>query len=80
MSMSVDDSIALTGGNPALHGSDGHNEGELLFVLFYLYGFKVFGLENLAAVQALDVVDAVAPGDDLGAGMVAGGWHKQRFR
>jgi hypothetical protein len=54
--------------------------GRLLFVLFYLHGFKVFGFEDLEAVQAFDVVDAVAPGDDLGAGMVASGWHKQRFR
>ena len=52
----------------------------LLVVLFYLYGFKVFGLKDLAAIQAFDVVDTIAPGDDLGAGMVASGRHKQRFR
>jgi hypothetical protein len=54
--------------------------GRLVFVLFYFYGFKVFGLEDLAAIQAFDIVHAVAPGDDLGAVMVTSGLHTQRFR
>jgi hypothetical protein len=52
----------------------------LFLVLFDLHRFKVFGLENLAAIQALDVVHAVAPGDDLGTGMVTNGLHTLRFR
>jgi hypothetical protein len=52
----------------------------LLFVVFDFYGFKVFGLEDLAAIQAFDVVDAVTAGNDLGTGMVTSGLHKPRFR
>jgi hypothetical protein len=33
----------------------------------------------LAAVQTFHVVYAVSSGDDLGAGMLAGGLHKQRL-
>ena len=49
--------------------------GRLFLFFFDLHGFKVFGLENLSAIQALDVIHAVAPDDDLGTGMVASGLH-----
>ena len=52
----------------------------LLVVVFYLHGLQVFGIEDLAAVQALDVVHSFTTGYDLGTGMVTSGKHKQRFR
>jgi hypothetical protein len=48
----------------------------LLFFLDF-YGFKVLGFEDLTAVQTLNVVHAVSPGNDLGAVMVASGLHKK---
>src|SRR5689334_6066190 len=53
--------------------------GELLLFLFDFDGFEVFGFEDLTAIQALDVVHAVSSRDDLGAGMVTSGLHKQRL-
>ena len=38
-------------------------------------GLEVFGLENLAAVETLHVLDAVTAGNDLGPGVFAGGRH-----
>jgi hypothetical protein len=45
--------------------------------LFFVYGdgLQVFGLKNLPALQAFDVVYAVSPGNHLGTGMVASGLH-----
>ena len=46
----------------------------MLFVFFVgRDGLQVFGFENLTAIQAFDVIDAVAPGNHLGSGMVASG-------
>jgi hypothetical protein len=58
-----------------MSGRGAATRGGLFLFFFDLHGFKVFGLENLAAIQALDVIHAVAPGDDLGTGMVASGLH-----
>ena len=44
-----------------------------VFVDFHL--FKVFCLENLAAIETFHVVNAVSSGDHLGAGMVTSGLH-----
>src|ERR1043165_9620225 len=54
-------------------------DGSRFLVFLDLYGLKVFGFEDLTAIQALDVFDAVAPGNHLGTGMVASGLHKQRL-
>jgi hypothetical protein len=52
--------------------------GGLFLILLDFHGFKVFGFEDLAAVQTLNVVDAVSPGDYLSTGMVASGLHTLR--
>jgi hypothetical protein len=44
----------------------------LFFFLFHLDGFEIFGLEDLAAVETLDIVDAIATGNHLGTGVIAG--------
>ena len=52
-----------------------------LFVVFLdFHWFKVFRLEDLTAIEALDVVYAVSPGDDLGAGVVTSGLHTPTLR
>ena len=48
--------------------------GLFLFFLDF-HGFKIFSLENLAAIQTLYVVHAVSPGDHLRTGMVTSGLH-----
>jgi hypothetical protein len=53
--------------------------GKLLFVLFHDDRFEVLGFKNLAAIETFDVVYAIAAGDDLGAVVVTGDLHKQRF-
>jgi hypothetical protein len=45
----------------------------LLFFLLHLNGIEVFILEDLMAIQTFQVVYAIAPGDDLGAGVLASG-------
>ncbi|HEY2012639.1 MAG TPA: hypothetical protein VGH38_04010, partial [Bryobacteraceae bacterium] len=49
--------------------------------LFFLdnHGFKVFGLKNLAAIEAFDVIHAVSSGEDLGTVVVTSGLHNQRL-
>lgn len=49
----------------------------LFLVFFYYNRLKVFSFKNLAAIETFDVVYAIAPGDDLGAGMITGGLHKR---
>jgi hypothetical protein len=51
--------------------------GLFLFFLDF-HGFKVFGFEDLTAVQTFNVVYAVSSGDDLSTGMVASGLHTLR--
>jgi len=48
---------------------------DLFFVVLYFNGFEIFGFENLPAVETLDVIDAIAPGNDLGSIVIAGGLH-----
>jgi hypothetical protein len=50
-----------------------------LFVLDF-YRFKVLSFEDLAAIETLDVVHSVSPGDDLGTVMLTGGLHKTTLR
>ena len=47
----------------------------LLFLFLDLHGIEVFVLEDLMAIQTFQVVDAISPGDDLGAGVLASGLH-----
>jgi len=50
----------------------------LFFFFLDFHGFKVFGFEDLAAVQTFNIVDAVSPGDYLGTVVVASGLHTLR--
>jgi hypothetical protein len=52
------------------HGTEG-----LFLFLFCGNRLQIFGLEDLTAIQALDVIDAVAPGNHLGAFVVTSGLH-----
>jgi hypothetical protein len=54
--------------------------GGLFLVFLDFHWLKVFGLEDLTAIKALHVIDAVSPGDDLGAGMVTSGLHTPTLR
>jgi hypothetical protein len=40
------------------------------------YGFEIFGLEDLSAVETFDIIHAIAPGDELGSLVFAEGLHK----
>jgi len=51
----------------------------LFVVLFDLDLFQVFSLEDLSAIETLDVVHAVSPGYDLGAVMFTSGYHNNAF-
>ena len=53
--------------------------GGLFLIFLGFHGFKIFGLEDLTAVQAFQVIHAVSPGDHLGAGMVTNSLHNQRI-
>jgi hypothetical protein len=50
-------------------------EGLLLF-FFDLHWLKVFGFENLAAVETFYIIHAVAASDYLGTVVITGGLHK----
>jgi len=47
----------------------------LLFFFLDLHGIEVFVLEDLMAIQTFQVVHAISPGNDLGAGVLASGLH-----
>jgi hypothetical protein len=49
--------------------------GPLFFFLLDLHGVEIFILEDLMAIQTFQVVHAVSPGDDPGAGVLASGLH-----
>lgn len=49
--------------------------GALLFFFLDLYGVEVLILEDLMAIQTFQVVNAITPGDYLGAGVLASGLH-----
>ena len=56
----------------------GRQEG--LFVFFLnCDGFQVFGLENLAAIEAFQVFHAISSGDHLGTVVVTSGLHNQHL-
>jgi len=42
-------------------------------------GFEILGFENLTAVQAFDIVYAVASGEELGSLMRTRGMHRARL-
>lgn len=52
-----------------------HGMWKLFFLFVYGDGLQVFRLENLTAIQAFDVIDAVTSGNHLGTGMVTSGLH-----
>ncbi len=55
--------------------------GDLSFFFFLdFHWLKVFGFENLTAVQTLHIVHAVSSSDHLGAGMLTRGLHKTTLR
>jgi hypothetical protein len=62
-----------------MHSLHASASGGLFLFFLDFHGFNVLGFEDLAAVQTFHVVYAVSSGDDLGAGMLAGGLHKQRL-
>ncbi|MCX6620091.1 MAG: hypothetical protein NTY38_03235 [Acidobacteria bacterium] len=47
------------------------------FVVGNWNGFEVVGLKNLAAAKAANVIDTVAPGNDLALAMVTEGLHTE---
>lgn len=63
----------------AAEGRCEHSPGGLLFLFFDHNGFQIVGFEDLPAVQALDVIDTVAPRDDLGPGVLTGGLHTENL-
>jgi hypothetical protein len=50
-------------------------ECRLLFLFLCGDGLQVFGFKNLSAIQALDVVHAIASSNHLGTGMGTSGLH-----
>jgi hypothetical protein len=54
--------------------------GGLFFVFLYFHWLKVFGLEDLTAIEALHVIYAVSAGDDLGTVMLTSGLHTPTLR
>ena len=53
---------------------------QLPFVFFFNGdGFEIFSFEDLAAIQAFDIVHAVASCQYLGAGVLARGLHKSNM-
>ena len=50
-------------------------ERRLLFLFVGGDGLQVFGFENLSAIQAFDVVYAIASSNHLGTSMVTSGLH-----
>src|SRR5262249_46295087 len=52
---------------------------DLLFLFLHGHLFEVLCLEDLAAIQALHVIDPVAPGYDLSAVVFTSGLHKARL-
>jgi hypothetical protein len=54
---------------------------EALFLSFLGFrGFKVFGFEDLAAIQTFHVVHAVSSSNDPGAGVFTSGLHRTTIR
>ena len=47
----------------------------LFLVLFGVDRLEVVGFEDLPAVEALDIVDAISTGNHLGTGVIADGYH-----
>jgi hypothetical protein len=71
--------LSRSGGGPPRAERQQHGGAELLVVLFYYYRLEIFGFKNLAAIETFHVLYPIAAGDDLGAVMITGGLHKQRF-
>ena len=48
----------------------------LVFFFFDGDGIEILGFKDLTAIQAFDIIHAVASRDDHGAGVLASGLHK----
>ncbi len=48
----------------------------LLFVFLHFGGFEILGFEDLMTVETLDVIDAISPGNHLGALVLTTDLHK----
>ena len=49
--------------------------GGLLFLILDFRGFKIFGFEDLPAIETFNVIHPVSAGDDLGARVLTSGLH-----
>jgi len=70
----------LARGRPGAFGrgtTDTRSVRSLFFVFVDLYRFEIFGLEDLLAVEAFDIIDTLSAGDHLCSGMVTSGLHSQ---
>ena len=47
----------------------------LFFLILNFHGFKIFGFEDLAAIETFNVIDPLPAGDDLGARVLTSGLH-----
>jgi hypothetical protein len=47
----------------------------LFFLFLDVDGFKIFGFEDLAAIETFDIVDPVSAGNNLGARVLTSGLH-----
>jgi len=47
----------------------------LLFIFVNFHGFEVFGFKYLETIQTFHVIDAIASGNYLGAGVITSGRH-----
>jgi hypothetical protein len=70
--------LAGRGKPPTTRSASGVPPPALLFFVGF-QGFEIFGLEDLTAIETFHVVHAVSTGNNLGAGMLTSGLHKQRF-
>ena len=53
--------------------------GGLFLFLLDWDRFKVFGFEDLPAIETLNIIHAVSSGDDLGSVVLTSGLHIQRL-
>jgi hypothetical protein len=49
----------------------------LIFLFLDGNGFEILSVEDLAAIQAFHVIDAISPSNNLGFGVGTDGLHKQ---
>jgi len=47
----------------------------LFFLFLDLHGLKIFGFEDLPAIETFNIIHPVSAGDDLGARVLTSGLH-----